>query len=138
VVTGLCEALRSGTAKELKKALRDPRVVLYGAKTGTIDSLGDVAERASSCRAWNETHTPPDGSTRYHLPEGGGSCPGKAPSDSLLALGFGVKTAQGIVPMTLLLRFQGVRGEQVGFAVLAAAPFLAVVADYVGGDLPGK
>src|SRR5690606_18751040 len=55
---GLCEALRSGTAaRGLGDLLGDPGVLLYGAKTGTIDSLADVAERRAACRRFNQAHT---------------------------------------------------------------------------------
>jgi hypothetical protein len=91
-----------------------------------------VAERRASCSAFNESHTPPDGNERYHLPdESARGCPGRAPSDSLLAVGFGVRVEGGqVVPLTLVIRFQGSRSA---FATQAAAPFVNVIADYFAG-----
>ena len=123
---GLCEVLRTGTAKELKLLLdNNSRLHLYGAKTGTVDSLDDIASSRAACASFNEAHTPADSSDkRYRL-----NCqPGShAPDDSLFVIGFGVVTSTETVPLTLVLRFQGVG---TGFAARVVTPFLALVADY--------
>src|SRR5439155_15787068 len=51
---GLCAVVQSGgTAHALLDALGGD-VVIYGAKTGTTDSLEDVARHAEACKAWND------------------------------------------------------------------------------------
>ena len=56
---GLCGVLRGrGTAVRAMRGLSDdPRIVLYGAKSGTIDSLGDVAEDPAKCARANARKT---------------------------------------------------------------------------------
>ena len=73
---GLCGVLRPGgtAARTFAGLLADPRLVLYGAKTGTIDNLGDVAERPKACAAWNQAHTIAGSAHQpYHLRCGGAS-----------------------------------------------------------------
>ncbi len=131
VAAGLCLALTSGTASQLAPRLDDPDLVFYGAKTGTIDSLGDIVERRASCERWNRSHTIPGAASQpYHLdcrdPDRGDL------NDSLLVLSFGVKQEGGVVvPLTLALRYQraGSVGNT-GYAVYAADAFLDVIADY--------
>ena len=121
VAAGVCRALASGTAAPLAKR-KD--VVWYGAKTGTIDSLGDIAENRHACEAWNRAHTLAGAKVQpYHLDCGGAR---KALNDSLLALGF---SASG-VPLTLVVRYQRAGSANVGYAVDAAGAFLDVIVDY--------
>jgi hypothetical protein len=121
VAAGLCRALATGTAAPLGKR-KD--VVWYGAKTGTIDSLGDVAENRAACAAWNRAHTIAGARDQpYHLDCGGAR---KALNDSLLALGFDA----GGVPLTFVVRYQRVGSGGVGYAVEAAEAFLDVIVDY--------
>jgi hypothetical protein len=123
--------LQDGTAAGLAPRLADPDLVFYGAKTGTIDSLGDIAEDRRACEAWNRAHTVPGAREQpYHL-----DC--RTPdrrelNDSLLVVGFGVRVDAGrIVPLTLALRYQRSGSAQpYGYAVHAVEPFLDLVADY--------
>jgi hypothetical protein len=127
---GLCGSLspvqRIGTAHDaLKRAWGDADVLLYGSKTGTIDSLQDLAESRRACTAWNTSHTVPGQPTSardYWLCDGG-----RAEDDSLFVLSFGLRTANGIVPLTLGLHFQRVGA---GFAKSVAASFVDVVKAY--------
>ena len=128
---GLCDVVRTGTAsRALAALLADPGVVLYGAKTGTIDSLADVAERPAACARFNQAHTLPDRPRRadqqpYWLDCGDGA---STADDSLLLLSFGVPTARGgMVPLTLGIRFQRAGA---GFASEVAPHYVAAVRDY--------
>jgi hypothetical protein len=138
---GLCEALRSGTAsRALGGLLSDPGLLVYGAKTGTIDSLADIAERPAACRRFNQAHTLTDRPRRaadqpYWLPCGKQrGTAGQRLDDSLLVLSFAVPTATGAVPLTLGLRF---RRAGAGFATAVASHYLTVVRDYFA-PAPGK
>ncbi len=119
---GLCGVIRDGTAaRGLGALLDDPRVVLYGAKTGTIDSLGDVAERRGACEAWNRAHTIAGAAAQpYQL-----SCGGDVPDDSLLVVSFAVRGRTGLVPLTLGLHLERT-GK--GVASLAARIFVEALA----------
>jgi hypothetical protein len=128
---GLCEVVRSGTAAAaLGRLLADPHLVIYGAKTGTIDTLADVAENAAACERWRSAHTMADRPRRaadqpYWL-----RCADRAGaemSDSLLLLSFGVRSGGDIVPLTLGLRFER---SGPGFAAGVAQQYLEVVRDY--------
>ena len=131
VEAGLCRALVDGTAAHLAGRLADDKIVLYGAKTGTVDSLGDIVERRNACEAWNRAHTLAGAAVQpYHL-----DCadPGRNElNDSLFVIGFGVKQSDGtVLPFTLALRYQ--RAGSVppyGYAVYAVEEFLDLVADY--------
>jgi hypothetical protein len=90
----------------MKPVLADPRVIVYGAKTGTIDALADVSENDAACLAWNATHTiigkpARDEDQPYWLP-----CGKSAADDSLFVVAFGVRTPNGVVPFTLALDYQ--------------------------------
>jgi hypothetical protein len=128
---GLCEVVRSGTAsRALAGLLSDPGVVIYGAKTGTIDSLADIAERPAACARFNQAHTLPDRPARADQQPYWLDCGARAttPDDSLLLISFGVPTARGgMVPLTLGIRFQRAGA---GFASELAPHFIAVVRDY--------
>jgi len=119
---GLCGVIRAGTAERgLAPLLDDPRLVLYGAKTGTIDSLGEIAERRRACAAWNLAHTwPGEASQPYHL-----ACGRAVPDDSLLVVSFAVRVGPTLVPLTL-----GVHLERTGkgVAALAARAYLEAIA----------
>lgn len=130
---GLCTALKRGTAKSLGSWKDLPQtVVLYGAKTGTINTLGDLVERGNEIKCfqfnanlilpWRPADRQP-----YELSCGSGLS--DSLNDSLLVVGFGVGTTTQI-PMTLALQFQ--RVGTTGMAVQAAKPFIATVADYFG------
>jgi hypothetical protein len=138
---GLCEVVRSGTARHgLGALLTDPGVVIYGAKTGTIDSLADVAERTRACERFRTAHTVADRARDgkdqpYWLPCGA-AAKGATLDDSLVLVSFGVATEEGTVPFTLGLRFQRTGG---GFAAEVARHYIAVVRDYFAppvGRLP--
>ena len=134
VRAGLCTTLTSGTAtRDLGDILDDPDFVFYGAKTGTIDSLGEIAEDPTACEHFRTSHTVPDrrvdaGDQPYWIQcEDSGKRAQNKINDTLLVLSFGVRTADGIVPFTLGLRFQ--RGG-IGFTTRAARHYLDVVRDY--------
>ena len=127
---GLCEVVRRGTAaRALGPLLSDPSLAIYGAKTGTIDSLGEVASSRRACQAFNEAHTLADRERRpadqpYWL-----DCSGaQPPDDSLLLVAFGVPTpGGGVTPLTLGLRFQRAGA---GFAAEASRLYIELVRDY--------
>lgn len=129
---GLCGVVRGrGTAVRAFRGLYDdPRIVLYGAKSGTIDSLGDVAEDPAKCKRINARKTiagrPERAADQPYWLE----CGKSVPDDSLFLIAFGVRTDRGVVPFTLGLRF-----ERVGkaAATVAARHYLAVIAAYVTG-----
>lgn len=134
VERGLCDVLRSGTAASLQRRLKDPRIVLYGAKTGTVDSLGDVlAGGMGSCRTFNAKHTLPAGADvghgggqPYHLPCG--SRDQSKLNDGLFVIAFGVRSGGTVTPFTLALEFQRVGHSRM--AVRAAEFFMEAVANY--------
>jgi hypothetical protein len=125
---GLCDVIAAphGTAKSLEPLLRDNDIVVYGAKTGTIDALRDLSEHKTTCDAWNKAHTIPGAKTQpYQLPCGKNS---RADiNDSLFVIAFGVKSGDKVVPLLLALRFQGVG---MGYATAAARPFIDLVREY--------
>jgi len=105
---GLCGVVqRGGTAAlGMKPVLADARVIVYGAKTGTIDALADVSEHKNACEAWNEAHTilgrpATEDAQPYWLP-----CGKSAADDSLFVVAFGVRTERGVVPLVLALDYQ--------------------------------
>jgi hypothetical protein len=117
---GLCAVVQNaGTAHaHIGDLLADPKIVIYGAKTGTIDSLADIARRPAACQAWNERHAKPTQLT----------CGKAPPDDSLFVIAFGVVTAHGTVPITLGLQLQ--RGAK-GSAAHATPDFVHAIADYL-------
>ena len=125
---GLCGVLRAGgtAARAFADLLGRDDVVLYGAKTGTIDTLGDVAERRRACEAWNRAHTIPGAARQpYHL-----TCGAAPPDDSLFLVSFAVKVDGALVPLTL-----GVQLERTGKGVaphVARAHLDAIVAHLRG------
>jgi len=117
---GLCAVVQTaGTAHaHLGELLADPKIVIYGAKTGTIDSLADIARRQASCQAWNERH-----------PKATQLVCGKVPpDDSLFVIAFGVVTNSGTVPITLGIQLQ--RGAK-GSATHVAPEFVRAIAGYL-------
>ena len=117
---GLCAVVQAaGTAhSQLGELLADPRIVVYGAKTGTIDSLADIARRPASCQAWNEHH-----------PRATQLACGKAPpDDSLFVIAFGVVTTHGTIPITLGLQLQRAGKSS---AAHATPEFIRAIADYL-------
>ena len=59
--TAACAACCAPAAPRTRGAgalLADPTIVVYGAKTGTIDSLADIARRPKACAAWNAAPRP--------------------------------------------------------------------------------
>jgi hypothetical protein len=117
---GLCAVVQTaGTAHaHLGELLADPDIVIYGAKTGTIDSLADIARRRASCRAWNERH-----SKAARL-----VCGKAPPDDSLFVIAFGVVTPHGTIPITLGIQLQ--RGGK-GSAAHVTPEFVHAIADYL-------
>jgi hypothetical protein len=105
---GLCGVLRGrGTAVRAMRALYDdPRIVLYGAKSGTIDSLGDVAEDPAKCARANARKTIAGRPERAEDQPYWLQCGKPVPDDSLFLIAFGVKTDRGVIPFTLGLRFE--------------------------------
>jgi len=97
--------------------LADPRIVIYGAKTGTTDSLAEVARQPEGCAAWNASHAEP-----LQL-----ACGKRPPDDSLFVIAFGVVTPAGTVPLTLALQLQ--RGGMTS-AARATPAFLDAIARY--------
>lgn len=118
---GLCGVLRDdGTAAAAGRELMAiENTVIYGAKTGTIDSLADVARRPSACRAWNARH-----------PAAQLACGKAPPDDSLFVISFGIVTPSGTVPVTLALQLQ--RGGP-SSAARAAPAFVRAIARYLRG-----
>jgi len=122
---GLCGSLRNGTSRvALQKLFADDRIVFYGAKTGTIDSLGDIVEDRQRCERWNRAHTVAGkrSAQPYRL-----DCERAIDDDSLLLVAFGIRTPTGVVPFTLGLRFE--RAGK-GTASLAARHYLTAIAAY--------
>jgi hypothetical protein len=117
---GLCAVVQAaGTAQaQLGDLLRDPRLVVYGAKTGTTDSLADLAHRPAACRAWNERHPRP---TQL-------DCGKTPPDDSLFVIAFGVVTARGTIPITLGIQLQ--RAGKTS-ASRVAPELMRAIADYL-------
>jgi hypothetical protein len=118
---GLCAVVQAaGTAHgQVGELLAEPRIVVYGAKTGTTDSLAEVARRPGACRAWNAQH--PAASQLV--------CGKVPPDDSLFIIAFGVVTAKGAIPITLGLQLQ--RGGK-GSAARATPELVRAIADYLG------
>jgi hypothetical protein len=117
---GLCAVVQSaGTAHaQLGELLADPKIVVYGAKTGTTDSLADIARKDTACQAWNERHPP---ATQL-------ACGKTPPDDSLFVIAFGVVTAHGTVPITLGVQLQ--RGGK-GSAAHTTPELVRAIADYL-------
>jgi hypothetical protein len=112
---------KGGTAHAmLKELLADPDIVIYAAKTGTIDSLADIARSRSACRRWNETHVP-----AAHL-----ECGKVPPDDSLFVIAFGVVTPRGTIPITLGIQLQR-SGKSA--ATKATPAFVRAIATYLRG-----
>ena len=131
VAGGLCDVLRTGTARGLRDLLDDARFTFHGAKTGTIDSLADIVESSAACEHFRAGHTLADRPARsasqpYWLPCGARQSPPEV-NDSLLLLSLTVHTAAGDVPLTLGLRFQR---SGPGFATRVARHYLEVVHAY--------
>ena len=125
---GLCGSLRpGGTAnRALGGLFADPRVTLYAAKTGTIDSLGDIAEDPRRCARWNQAHTVAGQRAQpYRL-----ACGAPIDDDGLLLLAFGVHTDAGVIPFTLALRYERVGATA---ATFAARHYLAAILAYFTG-----
>jgi hypothetical protein len=127
VARGLCDVIAAphGTAHALEPLLHEGDLVVYGAKTGTIDALRDLAEHKKSCDSWNRAHAVAGGKSAYQLPCGKGG--GADINDSLFVIAFGVKSGDKVVPLLMALRFQGV-GQ--GYATGAARPFIDLVREY--------
>jgi len=119
---GLCAVVQTGgTANTpLAALLADPNIIVYGAKTGTIDSLADIARSPTGCRRWNESHV---AAAKLEC--------GKAPlDDSLFVIAFGVVTPHGTIPITLGIQLQ--RGGK-SAAAKATPAFVHAIVDYLRG-----
>ena len=103
-------------------------MIVYGAKTGTIDALADVGEQPRACRAWNARHTIPGRPATAAAQPYWLACGEPAPDDSLLVIAFGVRTAHGIVPLTLALELQ--RSGK-GVAAAVARHYVDAIVAYV-------
>jgi hypothetical protein len=120
---GLCAVVQpAGTSHgALAELLADPHVVIYGAKTGTIDSLADLARSASACRTWNARHV---AAARLEC--------GKAPpDDSLFVIALGIVTPKGTIPITLGIQLQ--RGGK-SAAARATPAFVHAISAYLRGS----
>ncbi len=131
VRAGLCQVLQRGSARQLRPLLADPRISFYGAKTGTIDSLADIAEARAACEHFRTGHTVPDrpakkASQPYWLACGKRRADASI-NDSLLLVSFAVEGEAGPVPLTLGLRFQR---SGPGFATEVARHYLALIHSY--------
>ncbi len=136
--SGLCEVVRSGTAaRALNPLVSDRRIEIYGAKTGTVDSLGDVASRKKQCERFRQAHTLND------RPRAAESQPywlecgrlGEV-DDSLLVISFAVITSSGgRVPLTLGLAFQR---SGSGLAARVAVHYIDAIADYFAAGEKGQ
>jgi hypothetical protein len=117
---GLCAVVQTaGTAHtQLGALLDDASFVVYGAKTGTIDSLADIARHAAPCEAWNERHPR---ATQL-------DCGKTPPDDSLFVIAFGVVTPHGTVPITLGIQLQ--RAGK-GTAARVTPEFMHAIAEYL-------
>lgn len=117
---GLCAVVQTaGTAHaHLAALLREPKIRVYGAKTGTTDSLADIARKPSACQAWNARHT-----AAAQL-----ACGKTTPDDSLFVIAFGVVTARGTIPITLGVQLQ--RGGK-GSAAHVTPELVHAIADYL-------
>lgn len=126
---GLCAVLeQGGTAHRATAALfTDPRLTLYGAKTGTVDSLAGVARNRASCEAWNRRHTVSGRPLALASQPGWLECGKAPPDDSLFVVAFSVQTPAGPVPVTLGLALQ--RAGK-GTAARLAPSLITAIADY--------
>jgi hypothetical protein len=117
---GLCAVVQAaGTAhSHIAELLTDPKLAIYGAKTGTSDSLVDIAHKDATCRVWNERHPPATQLT----------CGKTPPDDSLFVIAFGVVTSHGTVPITLGVQLQ--RGGK-GSAAHVTPELVRAIADYL-------
>jgi hypothetical protein len=117
---GLCAVLHDGGTSHgwLADLLADPHLAIYGAKTGTIDSLADLARHPAACAAWNAQHV---AAARL-------ACGKVPPDDSLLVIAFGVVTSHGTIPITLGIQLQR---AGMGSATRAAPAFVRAIADYL-------
>ena len=120
---GLCAVVQAGgtAAGVFTGVLADPHVIVYGAKTGTTDSLADLARDPILCEAWNHTHI-----AASQL-----ACGKAPPDDSLFVIAFGVVTDAGTIPITLAIQLQ--RGGK-SSAARAAPSWIAAIAHYLRGD----
>lgn len=126
---GLCAVIaEGGTAHRAVASLfADPRLTLYGAKTGTIDSLAGIARNRKSCEAWNRRHTLADRPLVLASQPGWLDCGKATPDDSLFVVSFSVATPDGPVPLTLGLALQ--RSGK-GAAARMAPHLVSLIADY--------
>lgn len=128
---GLCQVLRGGTARALRPLLSDPRFRVYGAKTGTIDSLADIVESDRACGHFQVGHTISDRPSErraqpYWLPCAARRTPTTV-NDSLLLIALSVTTPKGELPLTLGLRFQR---SGPGFATRVVGHYLDLIHAY--------
>jgi hypothetical protein len=119
---GLCAVLRAGGTSHAGAGalLADPAIAVYGAKTGTIDSLADIARRPRACAAWNARH-----GKRWRL-----ACGKTPPDDSLFVIAFGVVTPGGTIPITLGIQLQR---SGSGAAARVAPHLVREIASYLRG-----
>jgi len=120
---GLCAVVQpGGTAGGVfAGVLADPHVIVYGAKTGTTDSLADLAHDPILCDAWN----------RAHVAASQLACGKTPPDDSLFEIAFGVVTDTGTIPITLAIQLQ--RGGK-SAAARAAPAWIAAIEHYLRGE----
>lgn len=128
---GLCGVVRRGTAtRALRPLFDDPRVVFYGAKSGTIDSLGDVAEDAGKCERSNKRRSIAGRPLRPEDQPYWLACGKPVADDSLFLVAFGVRTERGLERFTLGLRFERTGRSA---ATVAARHYIAAITAYFTG-----
>ncbi|MGN6109290.1 MAG: hypothetical protein ACTHU0_29555 [Kofleriaceae bacterium] len=120
---GLCGVVRPGGTAHATAGvlLGEPNLVVYGAKTGTTDSLAGIARRPAACRAWNERR-PRDQQLE---------CGKTPPDDSLFVIAFGVVTPSGTIPITLGIQLQRAGS---GAASRTAPQLVREIARYLRGE----
>jgi hypothetical protein len=112
--------------------LADPSsIVIYGAKTGTIDSLAEIARHPESCASWNRHHTDPTKPLDRVHQSAWLDCGKTPPDDSLFVVAFGVVTKQGTIPVTLGIQLQ--RGGK-SSAARSAPHWITAIASYLRGS----
>jgi hypothetical protein len=132
VGAGLCDVVTRGTAsRSLAPLLARADVEIYGAKTGTIDSLADIAAKKKACDNYREGRTLAGRRKTARTQPYWIECDKNARSldDSLLLVSFSIRTEGGRVPLTLGLQFTR---SGTGFAARVAPHYIELIRDYFG------
>jgi len=129
---GLCAVVADGGTAHapFQTLLADKSIAIYGAKTGTIDSLAEIARHPESCESWNRHHTDATKPLDRAHQTSWLDCGKTPPDDSLFVVAFGVVTKQGTVPITLGIQLQ--RGGK-SAAARSAPHWITAIASYLRG-----